>query len=306
MKYSYEFANLLKDLRENLNLTQEDVEFYTGISLRTISRLENGNIQKPTIETLISLSRVYQVDLVDIYIGKCYTNYTMFKSLYNNLNLDLDSFDFSQKKFIMNYIQQSDDRTSIINNKELNLIKIYIDYLEKDDKTILLSRFNEITDNKFKNEKFMATSNNILELRLLINICNEYKTYGSLHRNEILEFCLKNNRSPVINLLSYISLTNSLYIDEEYERSLKILNDAIPYAKSVGSIDGLTCLYYNKFLCENKLDLSDSLDSLRLSKIFANHSKNDGLGKIISIKSKILIDRKSIIWHNNLFRFLFW
>lgn len=210
MKYSYGFANLLKDLRENMNLTQEDIEFYTGISLRTISRIENGNIQKPTIETLISLSRVYQVDLVDIYIGKCYTNYTIFKSLYNNLNLDLDSFDISQEKLIMNYIQQSDDRTSSINNKELNLIKIYIDYLKNDDKTILLSRFNEITDNKFMNEKFMATSNNILELRLLINICNEYKTYGSLHRNEILEFCLKDNRSPIINLLSYISLTNSL------------------------------------------------------------------------------------------------
>lgn len=210
MKYSYGFANLLKDLRENMNLTQEDIEFYTGISLRTISRIENGNIQKPTIETLISLSRVYQVDLVDIYIGKCYTNYTIFKSLYNNLNLDLDSFDISQEKLIMNYIQQSDDRTSSINNKELNLIKIYIDYLKNDDKTILLSRFNEITDNKFMNEKFMATSNNILELRLLINICNEYKTYGSLHRNEILEFCLKDNRSPIINLLSYMSLTNSL------------------------------------------------------------------------------------------------
>lgn len=125
---------------------------------------------------------------------------------------------------------------------------------------------------------------------MLINICNEYKTYGSLHRNEILEFCLKNNRSPVIKLLSYISLTNSLYIDEEYERSLKILNDAIPYAKSVESIDGLTCLYYNKFLCENKLDLSDSLDSLRLSKIFADHSKNDGLGKIISNKSKRVLE----------------
>ena len=69
MKYSYGFANLLKDLRENMNLTQEDIEFYTGISLRTISRIENGNIQKPTIETLISLSRVYQVDLVDIYMG---------------------------------------------------------------------------------------------------------------------------------------------------------------------------------------------------------------------------------------------
>lgn len=306
MKYSYEFANLIKNLRENMNLTQEDVEFYTGISLRTISRLENGNIQKPTIETLISLSRVYQVDLVDIYIGKCYANYTMFKSLYNNLNLDLDSIDFSQKKFIMNYIQQLDDRTSTNNNKELYLIKIYMDYLDNDDKTILLSRFNEVTDNKFMDEKFVATNNNILELRLLINICNEYKTYGSLHRNEILEFCIKNNRNPVINILSYISLTNSLYIDANYEKSLKILNEAISYSKSVGSIDGLTCLYYNKFLCENKLDLSDSLDSLKLSKIFAEHSKNVALGKIISNKSKILIDRKSIIWHNNLFHFLFW
>lgn len=295
MKYSYEFANLIKNLRENMNLTQEDVEFYTGISLRTISRLENGNIQKPTIETLISLSRVYQVDLVDIYIGKCYANYTMFKSLYNNLNLDLDSIDFSQKKFIMNYIQQVDDRTSTNNNKELYLIKIYMDYLDNDDKTILLSRFNEVTDNKFMDEKFVATNNNILELRLLINICNEYKTYGSLHRNEILEFCIKNNRNPVINILSYISLTNSLYIDANYEKSLKILNEAISYSKSVGSIDGLTCLYYNKFLCENKLDLSDSLDSLKLSKIFAEHSKNVALGKIISNKSKILIDRKSII-----------
>lgn len=296
MKYSFEFANLLRNLRENMNLTQEDVEFYTGISLRTISRLENGNIQKPTIDTLISLSKLYQIDLVDTYIVKCYSSYSIFKFLYNNLNLDLDSINFSQKKILIQYIKELDNNgLSTENSRELNLIKIYIDYLKNDDKTILLSRFNEITDNKFMNEKFKFKYSNTMELRLLINICNEYKMYGSIHRNEILKFCLNSNISPVINLLSYISLTNSLYIDEEYERSLKILNDAISYAKSVENIDGLTCLYYNKFLCENKLNLSDSLDSLRLAKIFANHSKNDNLGKIISEKSKILIDKKSII-----------
>lgn len=64
----YEFGRSIKSIRENLKLKQEDVEFLSGISVRTISRLENGNIDTPYIDTLIALSKVYNEDIIELYL----------------------------------------------------------------------------------------------------------------------------------------------------------------------------------------------------------------------------------------------
>ena len=39
-----EFGNILKNIRLANNLSQEDVEFLAGMSIRSLSRLENGTV----------------------------------------------------------------------------------------------------------------------------------------------------------------------------------------------------------------------------------------------------------------------
>lgn len=55
----------LRNLRTERNLTLGELAEQTGISLSTLSRLENGQ-RKPTLEMLLSLSRRYQVPLDDL------------------------------------------------------------------------------------------------------------------------------------------------------------------------------------------------------------------------------------------------
>ena len=57
----------IRDLREDNDLTQEDLASQLGISKRTLLRYESG-VSEPTISVLISLSLLFNVS-VDYIIG---------------------------------------------------------------------------------------------------------------------------------------------------------------------------------------------------------------------------------------------
>lgn len=52
----YKFGNDLTKIRENKKMSQEDLAFLSGISRRSISRIENGLIKESSIDTLLKLS----------------------------------------------------------------------------------------------------------------------------------------------------------------------------------------------------------------------------------------------------------
>lgn len=60
---------LLKDLRKEHNLTQEEIAGKFGVSQRSVSRWENGNTM-PDISILIELADFYNVDLREILNGE--------------------------------------------------------------------------------------------------------------------------------------------------------------------------------------------------------------------------------------------
>lgn len=51
----YKFANNLTKIRDNKRLSQDDLAYLSGISRRSISRIENGLIKEPSIDTLLKL-----------------------------------------------------------------------------------------------------------------------------------------------------------------------------------------------------------------------------------------------------------
>ena len=62
-------GTLLKELRKEHNLTQEQIADKFGVSQRSVSRWENGNTM-PDISILIELADFYDVDLRDILKGE--------------------------------------------------------------------------------------------------------------------------------------------------------------------------------------------------------------------------------------------
>ena len=59
----------LKELRNDNNLTQEQLTEKFGVSQRSVSRWENGNTM-PDISVLIELADYYEVDLREILNGE--------------------------------------------------------------------------------------------------------------------------------------------------------------------------------------------------------------------------------------------
>ena len=81
-------GNFLKELRNNNNLTQEQLAEKFGVSQRSVSRWENGNTM-PDISVLIELADYYDVDLREILNGERKTE-TMKEDLKETLVMVAD------------------------------------------------------------------------------------------------------------------------------------------------------------------------------------------------------------------------
>ena len=66
-RYLMKWNKRIKDLREDNDMTQEELATRLGISKRTLLRYESG-VSEPTISVLISLSLLFNVS-VDYMIG---------------------------------------------------------------------------------------------------------------------------------------------------------------------------------------------------------------------------------------------
>lgn len=56
---------MLKDLREKSKLTQTQLSFLTGISIKTISRIENGD-ENVNYITIKKLAEFFEVEVTEI------------------------------------------------------------------------------------------------------------------------------------------------------------------------------------------------------------------------------------------------
>lgn len=61
----YDIGAYLKSLRQNANMSQQDVQKATNITNSILSRIERG--QTPTPDILKQLSQLYHVDIIELY-----------------------------------------------------------------------------------------------------------------------------------------------------------------------------------------------------------------------------------------------
>ncbi len=66
-------AEIIKDARERLNISQRELSRRTGIDNNTISQIEMGNRKKPNSLYLIKLSQVLNIPLFTLMLSSGYT-----------------------------------------------------------------------------------------------------------------------------------------------------------------------------------------------------------------------------------------
>ena len=93
---------LLKELRKDHNLTQEQIADKFGVSQRSVSRWENGNTM-PDISILIELADFYDVDLREILKGERKAD-NMIEYLKETLTLVSDYTNEEKKKIARSII----------------------------------------------------------------------------------------------------------------------------------------------------------------------------------------------------------
>ena len=287
----YKFGNDLTKIRENKRLSQEDLSYLSSISRRSISRIENGLIKEPSIDTLLKLSASLDVDLVDLYIKDIYESHYLYKEL-------LSSFDilcgFKSKEEIRLLEKKlevlEDDPNFKGKDYELALMRLFIKNLKTPILPNLAEEFEDLTSSKINKSSILIGDVNYLEARLLINICNDKKKFKNIDREDLLNIIINKIEDYTLHYLSYNSLINSIYVNKEFYGALRIVDKSIEDAKKNSFIEGNSLLYYLQFLCRYGLGDERFTQSLDYAILFSTYTGLDNLKNLIEEKSKNVIE----------------
>ncbi|MFO3666553.1 helix-turn-helix domain-containing protein [Anaerococcus kampingiae] len=279
----YKFANNLRKIRENKKLSQEDLAFLSGISRRSISRIENGQIKEPSMDTLLKLSVSLEFDLVDLYIKDIYESHYLYRELLSSFDI-LCGFKSREEILLLEKKLEILEKDQNFKGKdyELALMKLFIKFLKTPILLSLTEEFEEITSARINKNNILTRDLSFLEARLLINVCNNKAYFKNIDRKEILSSIIDKNDESLIKLIAYYSLVNVMDMERDSLNGLEKINEAISFAKYSNHSEMFVFLYYLKFLCQYELGDENYRNSIKLSRIFASHLDKDGALKLIN------------------------
>lgn len=274
------FGNIVKKIRNNLNLSQMDVKKAINISTNTIRRLEKGETI-PTYETIELLSILYKENLLEI-LQTCKSSPSLY-DIYNqvdsaiinqnsemieqiqaliekgrNISGEIELIDYSHYNQLMCFLDLIKDST--IYNDALNY-----DYIMKLENCIKISIPN------FKISDLDQYNYNYIELRILLLIALIYK--GNKNFKKSLEILteIENNINNKINLsidaikilLKIIcNISYMYYIIEEINMSLEYANKGINLCREYDTNYVLYFLYARKGIAKLLLGKEDYLKDI--------------------------------------------
>lgn len=286
----YKFGNDLTKIRENKRLSQEDLSYLSGISRRSISRIENGLIKEPNIDTLLKLSASLGVDLVDLYIKDIYESHYLYRDLLSSFDILCGFKSKEEIRLLEKKLEVLEDDSNFKGKDyELALMRLFIKKLKSNFMINFLEEFEYVTSRRIKRDNILSKNHSFMESRLLINICNREEGFKNVSRSDILENIIKKEDDSTLKLVAYSSLINSLYIEYEYKRAIEKIYEFMNYANKVKEMQAFALIYYQKFLCEKKLKHPESIDSLNTANIFASHVGVPILSEMIENKGKKIL-----------------
>ncbi|WP_106460856.1 helix-turn-helix domain-containing protein [Anaerococcus sp. Marseille-P3915] len=273
MTKNQDFGKLLKDIRIGKRLRQEDVEYLTGISVRSLSRLENGNIKSLGADSLILLSQVYDEDLFDIYYRIFYEFDNIYHEIINSLDISSMFMDHHELYLIskkLEYIENYNNPKK--NEKNIKLLRLFVDRLNNRaiDKNEYRDRYEDITTLIIKKDINFDDINNI-EARILAHICNDFNGYKNYEVLDFFNLLNKTTKSEIVKFMSKYYYVNKLFDQKRYEESKQGLIELLYSSNSMKTVENLSLLYYLMFLCEYFIsggnDRMYGIISLQLSKL---------------------------------------
>lgn len=289
-----EFGKILKNIRLFNKLSQEDVEFLTGMSVRSLSRLENGNIKNISIDSLIELSNLYEEDLLDIYYKNLFKTDYLYEEILNNLGVASIFLGKNEAEILSKKLSIVEKDNKLIGKeKNIKLLRLFIDRIlnKQIDKQVYKERYEEITSKICMKSNIIDRKYSTIEMRLLVNICNDFKEYKSFSNYEILDKLSQTCNNSVVKMLIYNSIINRLYVDFRSKDALSLINIAINEASLKKDVEALSLFYYDKFICEYDLGYNTYEESINLAKLSAQLSGFEKLNEMIECKSiKLIID----------------
>lgn len=115
---NYNLANVLRNERMKLNISQSELARRVGVDRTTILKIENGERQKPTIDTLIRLSKGLNINLSLLLELSGYTSRKIFKdSIEENKEKSLTEFVITIKgDFITDVANKEEAFKNVINS----------------------------------------------------------------------------------------------------------------------------------------------------------------------------------------------
>ena len=285
----YKFGNNFIKIRENKKLSQEDLSYLSGISRRSISRIENGLIKEPSIDTLLKLSAALDFDLVDLYIKDRYESHYLYRELISSFDI-LCGFKSREEILLLEKKLNILEADPNFKGKdyELALIRLFIKNLKTPILISLKEEFEDLTSTRLNKNNLLTKDLNFLESRLLLNICNKNKVYKEIEREDILNSLIIKRDNPIIAIMSYNILINRMYVNGRSKEALELVDKSIQYAIENHIINSYALLYYLKFLCFYEIGDDRYINSLNCANIFSSHLDNCMLGEIINKKSKIV------------------
>lgn len=175
--------------------------------------------------------------------------------------------------------------------KNIKLLRLFMDRIlnKKFDKFDFKERYEEITSTIYNNSNIIDRKYSTIEMRILVNICNDFKEYKSFNNYEILDKLSQKCNNSVVKMLIYNSIINRLYIDSRSKDAIKLITKAINEATTNKDLEALSMLYYDKFICELDLGYETYSKSINYSKMCAKLSGLVRLNETIERKHNSLI-----------------
>ena len=182
---------------------------------------------------------------------------------------------------------ENDNKLMMGKEKNIKLLRLFMDrVLNKEfDKFDFKERYEEITSTIYNNSNIIDRKYSTIEMRILVNICNDFKEYKSFNNYEILEKISKDCNNHTVKMLIFNSIINRFYVDFRSKEALSLINIAINEASLKKDVEALSLFYYDKFICEYDLGYNTYEESINLAKWSAKLSGFERLNEMIEFKS---------------------
>ena len=283
------FGKKLIEIRERKGLRQADVASLINLSQRTIGRLERGEIESASVDSLVELSKIYDTDILSFYKKYVYGNFCILEDI--KKALDINAI-FLPREIRTNLLEKIDlikeGKDLEAKRYELELLELFIKYLNSEiSDEALRDNFEDLSGNKIKRENFSKLDLSPVELRILLNIASDFKSFKNIDRLEIFERC-KNQDDEMIKLLAYNNFSNFYVINKDYQDALKISNEGISYSRNNSSIDGLLYLHFINFLASYRANKNYE-EALLVTKVLLENNVNPDLKNMVNKNIKNIL-----------------